>query len=162
MTSATSSSDGRSELWPGSNRAVFGVVLAAGLAGLLVAYYGASGTTEVGDQVVWVNVGAAGLLLSGAGIVAFLAAGRRAVGRRRLALFGDVPGAGAVDVTDEHGARSDAGTLVAAPAMTRYHRHGCAFTEGRSVAAASRSEHERAGRRPCGVCLTPEAVEAAQ
>jgi hypothetical protein len=43
--------------------------------------------------------------------------------------------------------------LVALDGMRRYHRPGCPLLAGKATTtAASRSGHERAGRRPCGVC----------
>jgi hypothetical protein len=136
-------------LWRRSNQLLAGVLLLLGFVVLMVGYAGTSGTRDLDEQVVWLNVAAAGLLVGGFGVVSFLAAGRRAVGRRRLTLFGDVPTAderrGAADLLD-------AGSLVAAPTMTRYHRPGCPFVENKDVAPASQAAHERAGRRPCGIC----------
>ena len=144
-------------LWRRSNQLLAGGLLVLGFAVLIGGYYGTSGTRDLDEQVRWLNVAAAGLLVSGFGVVTFLAAGRRAVGRRRLTLFGDAPepdgGSGAADVLD-------AGSLVAAPTMTRYHRAGCSFVESKDVAPASRTAHERAGRRPCGICL-PDAAGGA-
>lgn len=147
---------GPTGLWRRSNRLVAGVLLVAGFAIVMAGYFGTSGTRDLDHQVVWLNVGAAGLLVAGFGVVSFLAAGRRAVGRRRLTLFGDAPAQpSAAAVVDLASAES----LVAAPTMTRYHRAGCSFTDGKGTVPASRAAHEQAGRRPCGVCL-PEDRQA--
>ena len=136
--------------WTARQRLVLAVLLVLGAAGLAAGYLGTSGTLRLSRQVVWVNVSGASLLVSGFGVAVFLTAGRRAVGRRRLGLFGDLhagrvgtggPGGGVV---------SD---LVAAESMTRYHRVDCSFADGKTVVAATAAQHEQAGRRPGGVCL---------
>src|SRR5947199_77054 len=58
--------------------------------------------------------------------------------------------AAANGVTAGRASRPDA--LVAAPNMTRYHRRACPLAAGKTVRPATRAAHERAGRRPCGVC----------
>jgi len=103
------------------------------------------------DQVAGINMAIAGVLLAGAGAIPMLLAGRRAVGVRRLAVLGDLRGmpARASAVT------SDAWTsqnLVGGVGLRRFHRTGCTLAQGRDWSAASRSEHERAGRVACGVC----------
>jgi hypothetical protein len=37
--------------------------------------------------------------------------------------------------------------------MTRFHEAGCSLVAGKQTSPASRAEHERAGRRPCGLCF---------
>ena len=138
--------------WSAKQRLTLVVLLALGAIGLIAGYTGTSGTLRVSRQVVWLNVAAAALLVSGAGVVLFLTAGRREIGQRRFGLFGNV-------VEDETatlpGSRS-AADLVAAASMTLYHRADCPFVEGKSVAVATAAAHEQAGRRPCGVCLGGE------
>jgi hypothetical protein len=105
----------------------------------------------VGHQVVWIDLAGAALLVSGAGVVLFLTAGRRAIGRRRLGLFGDFVDGEALAALATGVA---AGDLVSAPTMTKYHRADCSFVAGKAgVVAASAAGHEQAGRRRCGVCL---------
>lgn len=138
--------------WTARHRVLLVVLQALGVIGLVVGYAGTSGTLRVSHQVVWVNVAGAALLVSGAGVVLFLTAGRRAIGRRRLGLFGEVaedgPPAGPVP-----GSRS-AAKLVSAATMTRYHLSDCPFVaDKQGLASASAAEHEETGRRPCGVCL---------
>ena len=103
------------------------------------------------DQVPGINMAVAGVLLAGAGAIPMLLGGRRAVGVRRLALLGDLRGMPA----RSSALTSDALTsqnLVAGVGLRRFHRVGCTLAQGRNWSAASRSEHERAGRVPCGVC----------
>jgi len=137
--------------WNARQRLVLAFLLAVGVVGLAAGYDGTSGTLRVGHQVVWIDVAGAALLVSGAGVVGFLTAGRRAIGRRRLALFGNVVDGEAVAAVATGLA---AGDLVSAPTMTKYHRADCSFVAGKTgVVAASAAGHEQAGRRRCGVCL---------
>jgi len=137
--------------WSARDRVLLAVVLAVGVAGLAAGYVGTSGTLRVSHQVVWVDVAAAALLVSGAGVVLFLTAGRRAVGRRRVRLFGDV-------LSGEAAARpatpaGSAAELVSAPTMTRYHRGDCSFVDGKAgLVSGTAAAHESIGRKPCGVC----------
>jgi hypothetical protein len=95
-------------------------------------------------------VGVLGVIVGGAGIVYWLCAGRREVGKRRLALLPDLaPAAGAAE---ELASEEIPGALLAADNMTRYHTSDCPFVAGKVVVAAPAISHRRAGRRPCGVC----------
>jgi hypothetical protein len=128
------------------------VLLAIGVIGLVAGYAGTSGTLRVSRQVAWVNVAGAALLVSGAGVVMFLTAARREIGRRRLSLFGDVIERDAVDADLQAGV--SAGDLVSAATMTRYHRADCSFVVGKpGLVVGTAVDHEKVGRRPCGVCL---------
>src|SRR5947207_2668862 len=130
----------------------------AGAVMLLIAWWGASGTTQLGAQLAWVNVAVAGVILAGTGNAIWLLHGRRSVTlrRRRLVDEGFSLGAGArTHPVPSGGSRVGAGpdaALVASPRMTRFHRQDCPLVAAKVVSAASRSSHERAGRRPCGVC----------
>jgi hypothetical protein len=137
--------------WTAGQHVVLAVLLVVGVGGLVAGYTGTSGTLRVGHQVVWIDLAGAALLVSGAGVVLFLTAGRRAIGRRRLGLFGDVVEGEALAAL---ATGVSAGDLVSAPTMTKYHRADCSFVAGKAgVVAASAAGHEQAGRRPCGVCL---------
>ena len=103
------------------------------------------------DQVAGINMAIAGVLVAGSGAIPMLLGGRRAVGVRRLAVLGDLRGmpARASAVTS---AASASQNLVGGEGLRRFHRAGCTLAQGRNWSAASRSEHERTGRVPCGVC----------
>ena len=137
--------------WNAKQRLLLCALLAVGVIGLGAGYTGTSGTLRVSDQVVWVNIGGAALLVSGFGIALFLAAGRREIGRRRLGLFGDVLEGDGVSAIVVDGLSGD--ELLSAPTMTKYHRADCPFIEGKTVTAAPAEAHQSAGRLPCGVCL---------
>ncbi len=103
------------------------------------------------DQVVGINMALAGVLVAGASAIPMLLAGRRAVGVRRLAVLGDLRGMPALASAVTSGA-SASQNLVGGEGLRRFHRAGCTLAQGRNWSAVSRSEHERAGRVPCGVC----------
>lgn len=124
---------------------------AGGIAALLVGWVEVSATTHVDKQVSW-----SALSLIGAVLVC-TAAGLAATSGERVFLLHlhrlvaivavDSPGSasgGSAAVSGDH--------LVAAATMSRYHRAGCPLAAGKTVASESRIAHERAGRRPCGVC----------
>jgi hypothetical protein len=133
-----------------------------GAVGLLVAWYGSSGSTRLSTQAGWTDLGIAAVLLSGVGNTLWLVSGRRALGARRRLVSLDagelgpapivgVPG-NPVDATDRTLVDDPQQRLVSAPTMTRYHRAACPMVAGKPVRAASRARHEAAGRRPCGIC----------
>jgi hypothetical protein len=138
--------------WTAKQRLVLAVLLVIGVVGLIAGYAGTSGTLRVSRQVVWVNVAGAALLVSGAGVVLFLTGARRAIGRRRLSLFGDLGGGPGVTVDQRAGIA--AADLVSAPTMTKYHRADCSFVDGKAgLKVASSVDHQKVGKQPCGVCL---------
>ncbi len=142
---------GRPYPWQVAHLLVWYVGAAAGLVVILVAWWGASGTTRLPTLITWVDVAVVGVVVSGMANLVWLLEGRRAVGERRYAVLGDpdlTAGAAQRTVADLGGELS----LVAAEAMTRYHRAACPAVAGRHVAAASRDDHESVGRSPCGIC----------
>jgi hypothetical protein len=126
---------------------------------LAVSWYAVSGEARWQDQRTGVDTAVLGVLLAyGAGAL-LLVAGRRAVGLRRAALLGDRPAA-LVPVTSavapvpvpEGGFGGVLDVLVGADGLRRFHRADCTMAHGRGWTAASRPEHQRDGRTPCGVC----------
>ena len=138
--------------WTAKQWLMLAILLAIGVAGLIAGYAGTSGTLRVSRQVVWINVAGAALLVSGAGVVLFLTAARREIGRRRLNLFGDLGATGGttVDVSTD----LSAADLVTAATMTKYHRADCSFVDGKTdLKVASSVDHQKVGKQPCGMCL---------
>ena len=103
------------------------------------------------EQVAGINMAIVGVIAIGAGAIPMLLAGRRAVGVRRLGLLGDLRG---MPVRSSAGASagSISQNLVGGEGLRHFHRAGCTMAQGRNWSAASRQEHERAGRVACGVC----------
>jgi hypothetical protein len=121
---------------------------------LVTSWYVVSGEARWQDQRTGLNTAVLGVLPAyGAGAL-LLVAGRRAVGLRRAALLGDRPAALAPLASPVASApASDGLFLVGAEGLRRFHRPDCTMANGRGWTAASRPEHQRDGRTPCGVCL---------
>lgn len=132
--------------------------LTVGLIMVLAGWWSVAGKAVYGKQVGGLDVAVGGLILAQVGGLYLLLQGRRAVGIRRLALFGepaaDLPGTEGFEAypVEQVHAAADSGALVAGEGRDRYHREGCALAAGRGFGTASRAQHEAAGRRPCGVC----------
>jgi len=103
------------------------------------------------DQAAGINMALAGVVAAGAGAIPMLLGGRHAVVVRRLAVLGDLRGL-PIRVSDRTSVDSTSQSLVGGEGLRRFHRAGCTMAQGRNWSAASRQEHERAGRVACGVC----------
>lgn len=123
-----------------------------GAALLVASAWATTAADDVSTRIAWINLGVAGLIVAGTGNAFWLMAGRRAVGERRARLLAvppvDQEKSSVVPSTDMH---PDSG-LAAVAGGRRFHRSHCALVVGKAVTVGSRSRHERAGRRPCGVC----------
>lgn len=124
---------------------------AGGGVAMLVGWLKVSATAHIDRQVQWsaVSVLGAVLVCVAAGLAA--TSGERVfllhLHRLASAIEGDGPQPAPSSLAE---AESD--RLVAAPAMSRFHRADCPLAAGKPVAADTRAAHERAGRRACGVC----------
>ena len=125
---------------------------------VLASWFAVAGEVRLNDQVPWLNAGVAGVIVLGAGNLAWLLAGRRSIGALRRALL--------TSIGDDAPTPTPVGTpaddrLVAGRAMTRFHRPDCLLVTGKPVRALSLETHEKRGRRPCDVCRPAEPVEPA-
>jgi hypothetical protein len=141
----------RAEPWTaGHTRGVVaGYVLAA--VALTSAWRGASGATQVRDQIVWATVGA---LAVGAVVGAelwWLFMGRSTVGRAQRLLLAEL--ARQDDVARPVAANDRGAPVVAGSTMTHFHRPTCLLVRGKVVRQVSAA---RTDLRPCDVC-GPEA-----
>ena len=141
------------EPWQRRNHIGFALCTALGAGLLAASYFGVAAEVQLKDQVFFVDLGIAGVLVGTVGGVRWLAAGLRAVRVRKAAAVAlvrsrFVPAQTAVTA----GSAGSAEGLVTAARMTRYHRPGCPLVAGKDVSAATSAEHSAAGRRPCGVC----------
>jgi hypothetical protein len=127
-------------------------LILGGLGALAVAasWAGSARTVRVGHQADWAIVGVAGSAAIVLGALLWVLAARRTVEQR----LGDVLARLDVGTAPAQAGGRTAGDtrLVASTAMAHYHRPGCPLAAGKPVAAASRKDHEAAGRRSCGVC----------
>ena len=126
----------------------FGLLLLAA-AGICVAWWGASGSTGLGRLVTWVNVGVVAVIVGGLGNVTWLLQGRRAVTARQRGLLAVCRSTLSADVVPEPYPDE---VRVAVPGTSRHHRPGCPAVAGKTVERLPLVEHERAGRRSCGLC----------
>lgn len=124
-----------------------------GVAAMLVGWIQVSASSHVDEQVSWSAISLIGAVLvcTGAGLAA--TSGERVflLHLHRLAAVVDTGGSASATSAGTAGAVSG-DQLVAAATMSRYHRPDCPLAAGKAVTADSRAAHERAGRRPCGVC----------
>jgi hypothetical protein len=132
------------------------VPLVAGGVMLIMAWWGSSSTAKLSDQVFWLDVGVAGVIVAGVGIVLWLITGRRAIGERRKRLMPDVLVISTVASGGDVTSFSD--ELVTAARMTRYHRADCPLVTGKTIRKATGSSARSAGLEPCGVCNPDQAA----
>ena len=138
------------EPWNRRNLIGFAVSTALGASLLGASYLGVSTEVHLKDQVLFLDLGIAGLLVGTFAGVCWLAAVVKAVRVRKSAAVALVRWRfGSVGTTGPAGSPEG---LVAAERMTRYHRPECSLVAGKDVTAATLAEHSAAGRRPCGMC----------
>lgn len=118
--------------------------------GVVVAWWGTSGTAHTSTQITWLNVGVAAIVVGGLGNMTWLLQGRRAVALRRRELLAELTEV--VTATPTPAALTAAETRVAVAGATRHHRPDCVAVAGKVVTRGSASKHEKAGRRACGLC----------
>jgi len=126
---------------------VLWATLAVGALLLVLAWWGASATADQSSQIAWINLGVAGVIVSGVGSVLWVLKGRRAVGARRLRLLPE-------DAWPQQAAAAEPAKprLVTAAGLTRYHVESCPMVTGKRTRPASAGRHRAAGLHPCGVC----------
>jgi len=116
------------------------------LGGLLctAGWYLAAGKGDVAGQLSAASVSVAGLMLVIGSLCAWLVVGRKAVSDRSRVLL-TIPEV-TIPAAEAHGT-----DLVYGPRLGRFHRGTCPIADAKWK-GASRSDHERAGRQPCGIC----------
>jgi hypothetical protein len=140
--------------WHTGNRLSVLFLSLIGFGGIVFSWWMVAGTAETATQQRWIDVGVVALLLATVGDIVYLLAGRRSVRTRerslalRMARLADVGLLG-----DGDAAESGTDAVVTAPRMSRYHRTDCLLVRGKTVSRGMVAENERAGRRPCGVCM---------
>jgi len=137
--------------WPEHSLILWALLSGIGVTLVLAGWLLVRNESVYADQAAGINMAIAGVVIAGAAAIPMLLTGRRAVGVRRLALLGDLR---VMPVRASAGAIGDSTwqNLVAGEGLHRFHRAGCTLAQGRNWSAASREQHERAGRVACGVC----------
>lgn len=137
--------------WPEQALILWALLSGIGVTLLAAGWLQVRDASLYADQAAGINMAIAGVIVAGAGAVPMLAAGRRAIRLRRLAVLGDLramPRQVLVVASDD----STSSDLVGGEGLRHFHRAGCTMAQGRNWSAASRQDHERAGRIACGVC----------
>jgi hypothetical protein len=115
--------------WTRGNAAAATLLAAVSMAGIAIAWVGASDQTHLEDEVPWLVVGVIALAVGGVGASTWLGRGLRSIRAERLALRRRLI---AMDVGRAAAAeRSD--IRVMAAGMTRLHRPDCEYVRGKSV-----------------------------
>ena len=129
----------------------FSIVVVAGIAGaalLVGAWFGAADRTESSEQIAWVNLGVAGVLITAAVNGSWVLRGRQAVQHRLRAALAPPD----LDLVDVAVRAEQPHLLGTAPRMTRYHNPECLLVGRKTLRYESRAGLERAGLRPCEMC----------
>jgi hypothetical protein len=124
--------------WRVSSAITLYVATIIGGALLVLSWYGASGSAQLGTAMAWLNVGVLGLVVAGTGNVVWLVYGQRAVRTRQRALLDGVSPlvmpAATIDLTDER---------VAVPGARRAHRPSCPLVAGKATVVVGAGDRLR-------------------
>jgi hypothetical protein len=157
---------------PWSGRGLAAIVATDALAIILamVGWWNASGESRAGDQIGWLNVSLAGVVITIGANGLFLARGRQTIRLATTVVLTDPPRAGAgtwpiVSANGHTAAQSFVvaspgspdsdlrqGRLVSVAGTRRYHRPGCALVAAKAVEQNTSEAFSRTGRHPCEVC----------
>jgi hypothetical protein len=146
----------RSVPWRVGDLMILYACSAVGLLVIGIAWFGASSSVVVSSQLRWTNVGIGGLIILGAGILAWILAGRRAVGELRRHVTSLIPlpeQSVATEPAPAPASTAAGGRLVSAAGMTHYHRPDCIFVAGKAVKKGTERTFRRQKRTPCAGCL---------
>jgi hypothetical protein len=146
-------------LWTRRDLLQLAVLSVISLGVMAVSWYLSGDGQPLDRQIHRIDLAVAGLLIGMVGGGLFLLRGMRAVAARKAAIKALTQRRLAARATVMPTVAAG-GELVAGPGMTRYHAAGCSLVTGKTFAAASRTEHEQAGRRACGICLRRAAADA--
>lgn len=124
------------------------------LALAVVAWNGSAGEAQPSSQMAWVALASLAVVLSGAVNAVWLLRARRAVGLRQRRVADLVRAVHHRHAPAQLEAATNGATApVAVDGMAYYHRPDCVLMERRKGPKSGRaSEHEAAGRQPCGWC----------
>jgi hypothetical protein len=134
-------------LWSKADTARLRTLAGAGAVVLGVSWFGASGQSDAGRQLVYVSLAVCGMFVGMAGVGGWLLGGRRTVRAQTRLLLGDAPAAPSTS------AGPASGSFVAVPDAQWFHRADCLLVKDRTLAVSPRSDHEAAGRKACPACV---------
>jgi hypothetical protein len=111
-----------------------------GLTLIVTAWWTTSGARSIPQQLAWLNIGIAGLILGGLSNLFWLGEGRRVLRRERISVPLKTRVRSTIPASHEQRV-TVAGTL-------RYHRRGCVLVRGKAVTVSTGNGSIRA----CEVC----------
>ena len=127
-----------------------GLAATAGIVSMGCAWYQTTSTVDIQAQSRWMNLALVGVSVVWLAIAFAVVTARRSVATRTRRVAAHLTGRRAS--TNREAEVYEVSELVASPNMVRYHRSTCRLAVGKGARSASRSEHEAAGRLPCGMC----------
>lgn len=134
---------------------------AVGMSGLLLAWFGVSGTADPETGMTYTVIGVGTLVMAGSANAVWLMRGRRACGARTAEVGAVLASAlGTANLLAQvrepsgssHDRRAVPTVLVTVPGTPRYHRPTCQLVVGKDVVSQELEAHVAAGLVPCGVC----------
>lgn len=137
--------------WQGGQLRQFFLFQVVALTLLLIGWFGAAGQVHFADQILFVNLGGAGLILAGLANLVWLLAGRRAVFERLVTLERRGLSSGGLDQrVGSNLAEADTRQVIVAdaPTVTRIHIPSCPLIVGKPVTEVEDGGHFV----PCEVC----------
>jgi hypothetical protein len=130
-----------------------GVVSAAGLFGVAVAWYGASAQADWPDALPWASLGAAAVTVAMLGLVAWLMAALRRVRSLRREVMPLLEAAVSTPSINSRVQTAPGADFVTAGGMTRFHRPACPLVTGKLARPLTIEEAHACALEPCGVCV---------
>jgi hypothetical protein len=138
--------------WRAGELVRVGVVSTAGLIGVAVAWYGASGQADWPDTLPWASLGAGALTVALLGLVAWLMAALRRVRSLRREVMPWLEAAVSTRSISSPASTAPGAEFVSVAGMTRFHQPGCPLVLGKPVRPLTIEEARAAALEPCGVC----------
>lgn len=133
--------------WTRADAAKSAALVALGCVVWAIGWFQVAEKPALEEQIAPFNVVIVGFMVVGVGNASWFLAGRRAVGDRRRSLLTLAAGA---QVPAQVPSADECDRYVGSERF--FHRAACPLVADRSWAPQARSEHECAGRVPCGVC----------
>lgn len=152
-TSATSHG-ARTSPWPNGTALLLAVCLSIGAAGLVLAWYGASGSARFRTELIWIAIGVGVCALATVGEAVWLIVGWRRLGRERGIVSGLIRQRRDLRASDAPGTPTSAPVagFVVGSGMRRRHRAGCDVVRSKPVEPVSAAQSEDLGLLSCGMC----------
>ncbi len=144
--------DGR-EPWSRRDAVAVALILLVAVIGMAIGWFGVSDTVDLDSQTGWLGLGIAALIVGGFGMVVWLLLGLRRVAVLRREVLTALDRRHPNPAPAPRSLVTDRQLLGTVPGMQRYHAADCQLLLGKQVQFADAASHDRAGLRPCPICL---------